>query len=142
MTKVVKTVKPSAVCIMRNSQGRILFLERVFQPLGWCLPGGQIEQHETPLQALRREIMEEVGIITIEHGFRFLRMDVSAHGRDIHVFTYDIPVAKHMVRLSFEHTDFAFFNPDNNKQYLLSGRTASFINAIQKNHAGIHADTH
>lgn len=116
-------IKPSAVCIMRNSQGRILILDRVFQPMGWCLPGGQIEQHEKPLQALRREIMEETGIITIKTGFRFLRMDVSAHGRDIHVFTYDIPIA--------EHTDFAFFNP-NNKQYCMAGRTLHFINALNK----------
>lgn len=130
MNNVEKIIKPSSVCIMRNSDGQILIINRVFQPLGWCLPGGRIELSETPLQAIRREIMEETGIITIESGLRFLRMDISAHGRDIHVFTYDIPITEHMVTLSLEHTDFAFFNPNRNNKYILSGRTYSFIKSL------------
>jgi 8-oxo-dGTP diphosphatase len=69
-----------AVAVIQREDGKILFAER---PAGkacageWEFPGGKIEAGETPLQALRREIEEELAIhitearpwITLSHTY-------------------------------------------------------------------------
>ena len=130
--KIIPSEKPSAYCIMFDAHGKMLLLDRVFEPHGHCLPGGRIENYESPLEALRREIMEETGIITTRKGFRFLRMDKSAHDRDIWIFVYDIPVDPSWIRLSIEHKAFRFANPLNGGCCPeLSGKTMSYIRAYQ-----------
>jgi 8-oxo-dGTP pyrophosphatase MutT (NUDIX family) len=50
-------------------QGRVLFLQRSKSsdhPLEWCLPGGGIEDDETPEEAMTRELREETGLIVDE----------------------------------------------------------------------------
>ncbi len=50
------------VCvIIENEEGKILLEKRHDNGL-FCLPGGAIELHETILEGLRREIMEETGL--------------------------------------------------------------------------------
>lgn len=54
------------VCaVIRDSRGRILVARRSMnKPLGglWEFPGGKVEIGELPEAALRREIMEELGV--------------------------------------------------------------------------------
>jgi len=46
-----------------NEQGRLLLLEHVFRPdSGWGIPGGFVSKREQPEAALRREMLEEVGL--------------------------------------------------------------------------------
>ena len=55
-----------AVGIICNAQQQILITQRplhVPQPGLWELPGGKCESHETPAQALVRELQEELGIL-------------------------------------------------------------------------------
>lgn len=55
-----------AVGIILDSTGRVLITQRPNHvPHGglWEFPGGKIEPDESPSQALRREIKEEVGLI-------------------------------------------------------------------------------
>lgn len=47
--------------ILQDARGRLLMVKPNYKP-GWSLPGGCIEQGETPLESLLREIKEELGI--------------------------------------------------------------------------------
>lgn len=51
-----------AVGIIVNSEGKILIVQMVGYPSnGWRFPGGGVENGETPVQALLRELREELG---------------------------------------------------------------------------------
>ncbi|MFC9694661.1 NUDIX domain-containing protein [Kribbella sp. NPDC056951] len=51
----------AAGALVRNSEGLILFLEAVYKPT-LEIPGGVTEFDESPLDAVRREAREEIGI--------------------------------------------------------------------------------
>lgn len=55
--------KPTATAVCVDDEGRVLLTRRAIAPrLGsWDLPGGFVEEHEHPLDALRRELREETG---------------------------------------------------------------------------------
>jgi 8-oxo-dGTP diphosphatase len=50
----------SAVFLVALRDGRVLVVEN---DRGWDLPGGHIEPGETPMEALRREVLEEAGAV-------------------------------------------------------------------------------
>lgn len=53
----------SAGAIIKNSEGKILMIDRATPPFGWACPAGHIDDGETPEIAVRREIFEEVGLV-------------------------------------------------------------------------------
>jgi 8-oxo-dGTP pyrophosphatase MutT (NUDIX family) len=55
-----------AVGVVFDEAGQVLLVEHVFRPNGnWGLPGGWIKRGENPVQAVKREIQEELEL-TIE----------------------------------------------------------------------------
>lgn len=50
-----------ALCVIERADGRVLLVHSVYRP-GWGLPGGLLKRREQPLDAVRREVREEVGI--------------------------------------------------------------------------------
>jgi 8-oxo-dGTP pyrophosphatase MutT (NUDIX family) len=51
----------AAGALIRDPYGRILLVEPVYKPT-WEIPGGVVEENESPLEACRREVCEELGI--------------------------------------------------------------------------------
>jgi len=53
----------TAGAIIQNEQGQVLLLKHTFRSgSGWGLPGGFLEGGEQPVEGLRRELREEIGL--------------------------------------------------------------------------------
>ncbi|MDB5239161.1 MAG: hydrolase [Candidatus Parcubacteria bacterium] len=55
-------VPTSAAAIIRNTIGEFMIVSHPYRNDGWHLPGGMTDTHETPRQAVVREVEEELGI--------------------------------------------------------------------------------
>ena len=55
---------PAACALCVDDEGRILLTRRAWEPYAgmWDLPGGFLQEDEHPLDALRRELLEETGL--------------------------------------------------------------------------------
>ena len=56
--------EPTACALVADDEGRLLLVRRAGDPYEgtWDLPGGFLEEAEAPLDALRRELLEETGL--------------------------------------------------------------------------------
>ncbi len=73
MTAPPRSLIVVAAVILRD--GRVLLTQRepdAHLPLHWEFPGGKVEEGESPAEALRRELMEELNVeTTVEEPFAF-----------------------------------------------------------------------
>ena len=60
--KVAKPDLRGVSVILRDPQGRVLFVRHAYGPPNWSLPGGGIGRGEAPEHAARREMKEELGL--------------------------------------------------------------------------------
>ena len=65
----------SAAAWLETNDGRLIIVKSDYKQY-WSLPGGLIDAGETPLQAVRREVAEEIGIDLPAESFEF-RMVIS-----------------------------------------------------------------
>ncbi len=54
--------RPAVAAILQDRSGRILICERADRPGAWQFPQGGIEPGETPVNALVREVAEEISL--------------------------------------------------------------------------------
>ena len=55
------TPRMAAGVLFRDADGRVLLVKPSYKS-GWDIPGGYVEPGESPKQAARREVLEELGI--------------------------------------------------------------------------------
>jgi ADP-ribose pyrophosphatase YjhB (NUDIX family) len=99
---------PAAIGIILNADSsQILLVKRSDVPV-WVLPGGGIENHEMPEDALRREILEETGlhIYLIRKCAEYTPINCLASFT--HVFICKIETGE--IRLSNETSDISFYS--------------------------------
>ncbi len=51
-----------------NDKGELLIVKPTYKE-GWTIPGGSVDQNESPLAACIREVKEEIGLDKIEQSF-------------------------------------------------------------------------
>jgi putative (di)nucleoside polyphosphate hydrolase len=57
-----KRYRPNVAAVLQRADGRVLIGQRSDYPDSWQLPQGGIDRGESAEEALRREVLEEVGI--------------------------------------------------------------------------------
>jgi len=95
----VRRVTPSftvgAMCVIERNDGRVLLIRHLYRKR-WGIPGGLLQRNETPIDAARREVFEEVGLevelisepmVNVDAGPR--RVDVVFRARPIDDATAD-----------------------------------------------------
>ena len=76
--------KPTACGFVVDDAGRVLLARRAVEPFRgyWDTPGGFVEEGEHPLDALRREFLEETGLEVEPGEFHGVWMDVYGDAPD------------------------------------------------------------
>jgi len=77
---------PTACALVADAHGRVLLVRRAGPPFkgAWDLPGGFLEETESPEDGLRREFREETGLEV--EPVELFRIDIEPYG-DRYVFS-------------------------------------------------------
>jgi len=92
----------AAVSIVADEDGDLLVVWNKRYG-GWTLPGGMVEENETPEQGQIRELLEETGLPTERARLVFvgdLEPGIAHAGRAaaVHVYLVDTPIDPHLAR--------------------------------------------
>lgn len=98
-----------AFCIILNAKNEVLLCHRRDKDL-WNLPGGRVEENETPWDAIEREVHEEINVnIDI---IRLIGVHYKPSSTDL-VFTFLAKIKDGIPSLSSETDNIIFFNVNN-----------------------------
>lgn len=131
---VKHTVGVGALIYSRATKRYLFLLRNGAKHSGeWGLVGGKIDQGEMPMQALKREISEEIGQLTYEKIIP-LEHFTSDNGR-FEYHTYIIPVENEFIpTLNDEHRGYAWTHIEDHPRPLHPGvwRSFSFESILAK----------
>lgn len=108
--------------LLINPQGHVLFVrdagaaDHTNTKGDWDLPGGRMEENETPLEGLVRELKEEVGVTITPEQARVFHASLWGVGGNvvqdpiIGIF-YIVPVYDQKIILSEEHSEYLWVDP-------------------------------
>ena len=125
-----KMIITGAVVVILNESKKVLILKRPdfahWAPLLWGLPGGKIEEGETPLDAAARETKEETNLDVED--LKVLKLDI-----DIPIVAYYTSTYDGEVRLDFEHDDWVWASRDEIGEYDLAPDVLGMYDWVLKN---------
>jgi 8-oxo-dGTP diphosphatase len=108
-------VRLLAKIFVTNDKGEILLLQRSAtddrRPLGWDLPGGNVEYNEDPNTAVLRELKEEANLETANPQIFYVSTETESHY--IVTLLYKGLATTSDVVLSHEHLKFQWIKPEN-----------------------------
>lgn len=107
--------------LIKNSRGEYLFLRRTKRLItdkeetSWDIPGGRIDGEEPLIDALKREIKEEIGHDLRSTPKLLVAQDIFVPEKELHVvrLTYEVDEDVTDVLLSDEHDDFKWVKQAN-----------------------------
>jgi 8-oxo-dGTP diphosphatase len=105
------TLQVGVKTLIRNGSGKYLLLQRSkildseAEPL-WDIPGGRIDSGEPLLEALQRELSEEIGADSLPAPRLVAAQDIFVESKDLHVvrLTYRVDGNYQAIKLSDEHS--------------------------------------
>lgn len=111
-----KLFKVNQNAAIRNNMGSVLILKKDGR---WMLPGGRMENDETWLGGLQREVKEETGIEDFSVK-EILNVDISDSG-NTYIVTFLCALEGALeVKLSSEHQDYAWLKIEDIEKYEFS----------------------
>jgi 8-oxo-dGTP pyrophosphatase MutT (NUDIX family) len=119
-----------AVVVILNKRDEILILKRA--PLGdwapnkWALPGGKLEQNESPLTAAIRETKEETNLDV--RNLKIINLKI-----DNPLAPYYTRQYSGTIKIDFEHTDWAWASRDTVESYDLAPAVLELYDWVLKN---------
>lgn len=126
----MKTIK-AVVGVLRNSSAQLLITKRQkhqFMADFWELPGGKVELGETPIDAINRELNEELGITNIQLDL-FKTMTHKYPDRQVDLRIYQVQNYQRNVH-SAEGQKIAWVDIEDLKNYALLPTMKAFIASI------------
>lgn len=120
-----------ASAVILNDRNELLLVRKKKSSF-FQLPGGKIQENETELQSLEREIWEETGLVISAGAFSFLgrhtfkavnEKDTLVHGS---VYTARLKHGPEPVAAN-EIEEFAWITKDNHKKYTLARLAEEFV---------------
>ncbi|WP_342265288.1 NUDIX domain-containing protein [Cardinium endosymbiont of Philonthus spinipes] len=133
-----------ATCYMVCNEKVLLLKREDGAILGnrWCMAGGKLEKNETPLQAVIREVAEEVGIILLPEQVAFIqtiyiRIFASKQDYILHLFKAVFSGSEpsdYKVTLNQEHTDYLWVDLQAAKQLNLIPGGYEVLEYMQHHH--------
>ena len=140
-TKILSNVRLIQKCIVVNHEGKILALKRApddhSRGGNWDLPGGGYEQGEDVLSAIKREVMEEVGLpVNSLYPIYFTnRIGVNKgffQGETVFATCYMCSDWAGKVTLSSEHTQYRWVSPEEFRSFDFGDDSGFFAEAIDE----------
>lgn len=125
----------SAMVIVQDKDNRVLFLNeyrRGLKKLSLGFPGGNIEKKEKPIQAVKRELLEETGLVAKDWKllFQYSRHGTYNCGEDYVFFARNIK--KKRLKKKIEKIEKKWFNKKQIIQNLNKGKfeTSGVLSAV------------
>lgn len=126
--------------LVTDKSGRVLLLKATkgFHDAHWDLPGGRIEDNQTPEDALRREIEEEIGVQDVSNilfhsgcisNFELTFEDIGTVGLVLMAYEVTLPDSV-SIRLSDEHTDYEWVDRSELPERLKEKYPAEFTSGL------------
>ena len=109
--------RANVAAILRNRRNEILICERLDVAGAWQFPQGGIDQGETLIKALKRELREEIGLSASDYRvvrrkgpYRYLfgggKSKKGFHGKKQYYFLCDFTASKRRINVATEHPEF------------------------------------
>lgn len=123
--------------VVLDDQNRVLLVRHTYVP-GWMFPGGGVEQHETLLAALGKELDQEVGV-HLKNTPELFGVYANFKGfKGDHVAVYIVREWDQVERRSLEISESGFFDPDNLPDETTSGtkrRLREILSGVEQTQA-------
>ncbi|MCY4780502.1 NUDIX domain-containing protein [Sphingobacterium sp. UT-1RO-CII-1] len=120
-----------AGAMLTDAEGHLLVVRKKGS-LFYMMPGGKIEKTESPVQALIRELQEEVGIAAEEHDLQFLGTHqteaVNEQKTQIKGYVYALAITeKEIAKAQAEIEEIVWLTPHNYKQYKMAHLLEEYV---------------
>lgn len=115
---VIDKVLVISTSIIKNLKDQVLLVQRSNKssyPNFWQLVEGKLEEKESPEEALRREVKEEIGVSVVQLEMKtVLFNEIEAKGLKYLCFRviYKATISSDKIRISDEHINFGWFGKE------------------------------